>query len=50
MYKNVKYYVFLHLYTLLYTFKQFYIFLYVFLHFIKIGTIYENLLEKFLVF
>ena len=41
MYKNVcknMHYKFLHLYTLLYTFKQFSIFLYVFLYFIKIGT------------
>ena len=33
MYKNVKYYIFLHLYTLLYTFNQFCIFLYVFFSF-----------------
>ena len=39
MYKNVEYYIFLYLYTLLYTLKQFDIYLYVVLYFIKICTL-----------
>ena len=43
MYKNLKYYVFLHLYTLLSSFIYFYTFSYISL---KLVHIYENLLEN----
>ena len=46
MYENVIYYIFLHLYTLLYTTKQFSIFLYVFLHLTKICTYMRKFSRK----